>query len=528
MTLRVGIIQASDRLLTAGTAAAVLGSILAFGGSVWWYRPAAVVVIMVLVTMQLVQQLLRGRMPVFKSPLTFLWIMVLAIGLVQLAPLPASLAERMAPKSHEVYVYGVLPELAKLDDPDVQVEGPTSIRTPSTVDRPATLRWLISAAMCLALFWTMAHYVDRLKRLYLVWGCIAAGFMLNAAFAVVQISGQADGIYGFIGETRDVGWGPSADELAAAPGGAVLRALDDSVPTSEQPPPGQAWQSVVWVPRHSFLFGMMPGGSSAFLALGAMALPLSFGIVLHVLAPRGSRENLASRLGPGGQGSLAALLVVMLVVAAFVVGMTAGRWFCLPFVGSLLLVGLLSATSPGSRGVAFGLTAIVVTSLALGVTLNSMWPVMLGSQPPIAPLSWETAGTVWKESAAIMRDFPLLGTGFGSFPIIYPYYKSQDLALNNPMSSVLRCGIEGGAAVLLILAMGAFWCLWRVPGCVKKVGSADRALVFGLIGAVLGFAVWSTFNWTVDLPAVAFSASALCGTWNRWLAGGTDLFVERV
>jgi hypothetical protein len=93
---------------------------------------------------------------------------------------------------------------------------------------------------------------------------------------------------------------------------------------------------------------------------------------------------------------------------------------------------------------------------------------------------------------------------------------------------VLQCGIEGGVFVLVILAIGALWCLWRLPACVSKVGSADRALASGLVGAVLGFAVWSTMNWTVELPAVAFSASALCGTWNRWMAGGTDMFVERV
>jgi hypothetical protein len=377
--------------------------------------------------------------------------------------------------------------------------------------------------MCLGVFWTVSHFADRLRRLYLVWGCIAAGFMLNAAFAVVQISGQAEGIYGLIGPSRAVGWGPSADELAEAPGGATLRSLD-ATPTADKP---GGFQSLGWVPRNAFLFGMMPGGSSAFLALGAMALPLSLGIVLHLIAPRGSRESLAWRLGPGGQGSLATLLIVMLVVSAFVAGMTAGPWFSIPFATTLCLVGVLSSTSPGTRGVSLGLTAVVVGSLGLGVTLVSVWPVLLGTQPPINPLSWQSATAVWDESWPIMRDFPLLGVGFGSFPVIYPYYKSGDLAVNNAMSSVLQCAIEGGVFVLLILAVGGLWCLWRIPGCVSKVGSADRALVFGLIGAVIGFAVWSTMNWTVELPAVAVSASALCGTWNRWLAGGTDLFVER-
>ena len=95
------------------------------------------------------------------------------------------------------------------------------------------------------------------------------------------------------------------------------------------------------------------------------------------------------------------------------------------------------------------------------------------------------------------------------------------------MSSLLQCGVESGAVGLGLLAMAGLWCVCRLPVCLKRVGSADRTLAYGLIGAALGFSLWSVVHWTVELPAVAISASALGGTWNRWLAGGTDLFVER-
>ena len=66
-----------------------------------------------------------------------------------------------------------------------------------------------------------------------------------------------------------------------------------------------------------------------------------------------------------------------------------------------------------------------------------------------------------------------------------------------------------------------------VHGAVRRVGTADRALAFGLIGAAASFSLYSAVHWTVELAAVAVAASAWGGTWNRWLAGGTDLFVER-
>ena len=95
------------------------------------------------------------------------------------------------------------------------------------------------------------------------------------------------------------------------------------------------------------------------------------------------------------------------------------------------------------------------------------------------------------------------------------------------MSSLLQWTAEAGVAGLGILALGLLWSLARLPGGLKRVGRVDRSLAHGLIGAVLGFTLFSIIHWTVELTAVAISASALGGTCNRWLAGGTDLFVDR-
>jgi hypothetical protein len=163
----------------------------------------------------------------------------------------------------------------------------------------------------------------------------------------------------------------------------------------------------------------------------------------------------------------------------------------------------------------------------LGATVVTAWPAVVGGQPPVSPISWETTRICWTESLPIVRDFPVLGTGFGSFRTIHSYFKTQDAVAGFAQSSLLRCGVEAGSAGLVLLALAGLWSVWRVPACLKRVGSADRALAHGLIGAVVGFSLWSVLHWTVELPAVAISASALGGTWNRWLAGGTDLFVER-
>ena len=47
-----------------------------------------------------------------------------------------------------------------------------------------------------------------------------------------------------------------------------------------------------------------------------------------------------------------------------------------------------------------------------------------------------------------------------------------------------------------------------------------------MIATVVCFLGFASLHWTIELPAVALAACAVFGTLDRWLSGGTDLFVE--
>jgi hypothetical protein len=519
---RVRILFFFDRVLAAAVVALVFGSAVCFGGGVWWFRPAFAVMVFVFVCAKLAQLFLTGRVPLLKSPLLLLGFMALALGFLQLLPLPARLARRLSPAAHQIYATGTIPGLARRDLSSVRVDEPIAVRSPATLDRAATLRWLFGAAACLGIFWGVTHFADRLGRLYLVWGSVVGAFALNAALGLVQIVGQSDGMYGFLQPGKSAIWAPSADDLLETPSRAVLRRLSVS---SAAPGPAPPLEKIALVPERPFLFGTMMGGAGAFLAMGSLALPLALAIVLHVISPRGSREPLWYRLKHTGQGGLAILLVLMLIVGTILIGLLAGPSFCWPFALGLAAVALPRGAS--GRWLSIGLLILLVASLGLGAALAVSWPIVVGGRPPVAPASWDFARLVWTESMPILRDFPVVGTGFGSFATIYPYVKSHDVSSTTAMSSLLQCGVESGLAGLCILALAALWSLCRLPASLFRVGLGERTLAYGLIGAALGFCVWSLVHWTIELPAVAIAASALGGTWNRWLAGGTDLFIER-
>jgi hypothetical protein len=268
------------------------------------------------------------------------------------------------------------------------------------------------------------------------------------------------------------------------------------------------------------------GGSGAYLALGMIALPLALSLLFQLLAPRGSLEPLMSRLASSGQGSLIGLLVGMLVASTLVTGFLAGPLFSVPFAIVLIVVGLPASWKTGLGGVASTLTGICVTCLALGAVGAVTWAEMKDWPPPVHPERVATTLHVWQDARAIVADFPLLGVGLGSFSAVHPYYKTLDESLTTAMSSLLQWCVEAGAAGLVLVGVGAFWSVRRLRPAFRAVGTADRSLAFGLIGAAVGFGIFSVVHWTVELPSVALAASAIGGTGNRWLAGGTDLFVE--
>jgi O-antigen ligase len=338
---------------------------------------------------------------------------------------------------------------------------------------------------------------------------------------VVQVGCRVEGLYGKFEPGKGPFWSPSVDDLTTIPNRVVLRTMI----APEGPQTHPAWASLV--PDRPFLFGSLMGGPDAYLALGSLGLPMALALMLQLIAPRGSREGFRARMGHSGQGSLVLLLGGFILASALLVGLLAGPWLSLPFAVGLMLAGLPGAWPTGLRWTSVALTALVLAGLGGGVVLGDLWARVPDTRIPFVPDTIQETSRVWSDALAIVADFPILGTGVGSFAIVEPFYKSSDASSTSALSSLLQWWAESGLIGLSLLLIGGAWCLFRIPGAVRRVGTADRSLVFGLIGTAASFSLYSALHWTVELAAVAVAASAWGGTWNRWLVGGTDLFVER-
>ncbi len=148
------------------------------GGIFPWPRSLA----LVLAGTQLLEHMIRGRLPVLKSPL-----LLLAFGHLgwQLFSLCRCRRDWRAGSRRPHTRFTVAGRLPDWSGPICRRRRRSSRQRVARRRRstaPATLRWLVAALICVAIFWSVSHFADRLSRLYLVWGSVVAAFFLNAAF----------------------------------------------------------------------------------------------------------------------------------------------------------------------------------------------------------------------------------------------------------------------------------------------------------------------------------------------------------
>jgi len=296
---------------------------------------------------------------------------------------------------------------------------------------------------------------------------------------------------------RAVGRGPRApaNVLLLLAGGGALVAVGALVAQQE---PTEAWgQRARWPlvnPNHlATLLGLC-----LCAALGVLVTPLQAGLA-DLEAGRGARA--ASRRG------LAAVAIVLLVVGLLRTQSRAGAAAAvLSAAATLLLAGrsrLGLASAIGALVVAFALVGhgTSVDAAALGARLERRDDVegRLGN---------------WAEALRVARGHPWLGSGLGTYDDASTAVLAPDRSATRPVKAhddylELAATIGWPAALLAVGALAA-----SVVGCARGLLRADarrRALGAGALGAALAGLVHATFDFGLQIPAVALLFAALLG-----------------
>jgi hypothetical protein len=122
---------------------------------------------------------------------------------------------------------------------------------------------------------------------------------------------------------------------------------------------------------------------------------------------------------------------------------------------------------------------------------------------------------LWKSTLPLIRDFPLWGTGYGTFQHVEPRHRSATanpaVVCDHAHNEYLEALVEGGVLRLAwsLLAVAAVLRLgWRAVR--QYEGRPAAALAMGGLFAVITMVLHSAGDFGLHLPAIAFLAAVVC------------------
>jgi O-antigen ligase len=237
-------------------------------------------------------------------------------------------------------------------------------------------------------------------------------------------------------------------------------------------------------------------------------LNLCIGLAIGLLLAR--RRNTRAGWGPGDllndPAALWIIVALALMVASVAFSLSRGGLIALA-VGCAVCV--LLAAARGSRPAAWG-GALLALALALGLLA---W---LGTGPLRARLSslWEGNTLeegrldIWESMLPAVRDFPLLGTGYGTIQQIELFYRQnpgqKGWVLDHAHNDYLEALIEGGA-IRLLLSLAAIFFVYRLGARALRSygGRGTEGLVLGALLGLTTVVVHSAVDFGIHVPAIA-------------------------
>ena len=257
-----------------------------------------------------------------------------------------------------------------------------------------------------------------------------------------------------------------------------------------------------------------------------MTLAVGVGLMIAQLDDRPSRgwKQLAVDLLQAVLTYKAALRVLLVVMVVALV-MTRSRMGNTAFFISLLVAGAIGLVL--SRRATRSTVILIASLIVIDIFIIGAW---FGVEKTVERIEQTTSQDVQERvdpaiyAVNMLRDYPVIGTGGGTFYNAYPQYRGADIlpyydhVHNDYMQLATETGIVGLALLGAIVLLSFFAAVLALS---RRHDPLARGVAFGVVMGVSAIAIHSTVDFNLQIPANAFLFSVLLAL--GWLA----LFLER-
>jgi hypothetical protein len=453
---------AVDVLIRRGIAIEVLliGAVgftcLAFGGTPSWTWTALEIAVAIAVILWVVRMGLAKRLCYVKTPLNLLLVLLVVYIFLQLVPIPSGILRAFQPNTLRAHTVGIAQvREARSETPSEGGSYPVSLN-----------RWKTRSALFLA----MAYVGFFLVFINNVTSREQLGRMLGALIAVgaiVAISGLSTAVQDerMLYRLWPVGGGNEKPYFLNAEANPEFSAGYGFVFGVHE---GDAVDFYVPKVHGGDVFGGFPSSNSAATVL-VMVLLASLGVFFGYVSTHRSQWGGSGGLLYTHEGNVTLIVFFIAVLLVYGLGMTRSRGGLAVMIGLVPILILLVAFS---RSILSG----IITAAVIAVVLIAPM-VVFGPSQVIKFLGEQAGGWLnpWQEDIRffgresarhIGSDFPLFGTGLGTFASMYPAYKSHGPMLYFAHCDVLQWVSETGlagtilGAAILIAGLGTVVVGW--------------------------------------------------------------------
>ncbi len=235
-----------------------------------------------------------------------------------------------------------------------------------------------------------------------------------------------------------------------------------------------------------------------------MVIPLGMGLLfshqaLHGRPLEGWRERLTRF---DGKGLLTGFGIIVMILGLI---FSASRMGILSLLLSFTLISLLFKAPQSKKG--FSRSTLLILGLAL------LWGIWIGLDAVISPffnvsedLKWRWS--LWGDTLRIVKDFPVLGTGLGTFSQVLPMYKSFHMRrlVTHAENDFLQLASEVGLVGMGILLVLFVFLFTKAVQRIRSLSTADsqRYIGIGSLVGILALMFHSLFERNLQVPANAF------------------------
>jgi len=257
-----------------------------------------------------------------------------------------------------------------------------------------------------------------------------------------------------------------------------------------------------------------------FAGLLGLIIPLVGSMAFYYFQQwaEGRAQDLDRHATPGKSsvGFQSLFYVFMALVLAIGVVFSRSRGGILAMVFSLVFIGLLAQLRTTRKAWTAGVFVFL-----LGLAGYAIWigldPVLARFEQLREPgyLQLEGRISIWKDSLHLVRDFPLIGTGLGTFGVAFRRYQTSmlDNMVDHAHNDYLEFASETGLLGLAILFLPMLYLFGRmIAAFLNDPRRFRRAVLLGCIGSTLAILIHSLADFNLQIPANALVVAVILGT----------------